>query len=95
MQVIYASPLTENNTNLYSEVYHLQHNNCMATICSQLCHCIVHTTITHQVYFILICIHKTGSKINSYSKLKKQQKFNYKNLTKYYKLLQNLQNCSL
>ena len=49
------------------------------------------------VSIILIFIHRTGSKINKYNRLKKkqQQKLNYKSLTTYHKLIQIYKNCAL
>ena len=41
--------------------------------------------------FIFIFIHRTGSKNKQQNNKKKQEKLNYKTLTKYYKLIQNLQ----
>jgi len=40
--------------------------------------------------FMFIFIYRTGSK-NKQQNSKKQEKLNYKTLTKYYKLIQNLQ----
>ena len=47
--------------------------------------------LTSSIEALFIFIHQTGSKMSNCSIFKKQHiKLNYKNLTKYYKLLQNL-----